>query len=377
MDYNTKKIWKHYERGEFKSAYEILCETIESDPEDGGLYALFGWLEMRLNNDCEKAIGFIKEAFKQNCPKQYYHYVYGEYLLRMQRYEQAIIEYERSVKYEPSVIYYVALAQALTSIKDKRALDIWENILKIDPGNCTALLYFASMAVEDEDFSKALDFLKRAEKRKSKKDAQDLLRIGYIYQQLGDYKHALKYLIRAKDKGLQMGGFFYALDIDLQKNEYFNTSIAMCYAVTGDIINALSFISKVKDTESNSKYYDYIQQTLEYCKKQLFYIAGITKAKKIYGAFSIALSIWPNDSQILAYMASYEMELNHDFELAKNYLNNAFEYAKPETELDLLYQIKGRLLYDCLDEKQEGLEYLRKAVSLNPNEFNKEFTAIP
>ncbi|MCK5565193.1 MAG: hypothetical protein KAJ07_08090 [Planctomycetes bacterium] len=294
MDYKTKKIWKHYERGDFESAYEILCETIKSDPEDGGLYALFGWLEMRLNNDCEKAIGFIKEALKHECPKSYYHSVYGEYLLRMQRYEQAIVEYERSVKYEPSTRYYVALAEALTSIEDKRALDVWEEVLRRDPRNCKALLYFARMSAKDEDFRKALDFLRRAEKRKSN-DVNDLLEIGYIYQQLGNYNHALKYLIRAKDNGVQMG-------------EYFDALIAICYAETGDIKNALRFISKVKDTESNSKNYDFIQESLEYCKKKLFYIAGITDAEKIYGVFSSALSIWPNDSKILAYTASFEMD---------------------------------------------------------------------
>lgn len=83
---------------------------------------------------------------------------------------------------------------------------------------------------------------------------------------------------------------------------------------------------------------------------------------------SIALDIWPDDSRLLAYMADLEMAFKHNYEAGKSYMKRAFECNN--AELDLLYEIKGSLWYDCLNDKKESLACLEKAVSLNRSNFN-------
>jgi len=87
----------------------------------------------------------------------------------------------------------------------------------------------------------------------------------------------------------------------------------------------------------------------------------------------MALEVWPDDSRLLAYMAALEMAFKHNYELGQSYMNKAFECKG--AELDLLYEIKGCLWFDYLNDKREGLACLEKAVALNRKKLNLQSLA--
>lgn len=82
----------------------------------------------------------------------------------------------------------------------------------------------------------------------------------------------------------------------------------------------------------------------------------------------MALEAWPDDSKLLAYMAALEMAFKHNYELGQSYMTKAFECGN--ADLDLLYQIKGSLWFDYLNDRREGIACLEKAVALNCNKLN-------
>jgi len=83
---------------------------------------------------------------------------------------------------------------------------------------------------------------------------------------------------------------------------------------------------------------------------------------------AIALEIFPKDYELLACMARLEIALKHNHKLGREYINKAFANAPKES--DWLYETKGVLWFDCLDEKEEGLACLEKAVGLNRSDTN-------
>jgi tetratricopeptide (TPR) repeat protein len=100
----------------------------------------------------------------------------------------------------------------------------------------------------------------------------------------------------------------------------------------------------------------------------LLWLYGENRNSEAYPMMKKALEIWPNDSILLAYMANLEMQTQQNREKGKFYMEKAFENSNNDS--DWLYQIKGCLWFDFLNEKEEGLACLEKAVSIKRNAAN-------
>jgi len=146
---------------------------------------------------------------------------------------------------------------------------------------------------------------------------------------------------------------------------YLCAIIATSYGRIGDNVNAIRFAGEAGKLSAED---NYVQEVLKYCKEKLFWLVEQDRKSDAYAMMQIGLGIWPDDSRLLAYMAGLEIELNKNYELGKSYMKKAFEFNT--ADLDLLYEIKGALWYDYLNEKGEGLACLEKAVSLNRSSFN-------
>jgi len=198
--YTIKDIRRFYRQGDFKKAYLALLAIIKDYPDNGGMYAIWAELEMRVKNNLSKAEYLINEAHHLGCPEDFYHQVRGNLFWRAHQVEQALTEYERSVSVEPSLDNLLIFAQALSAACDERAIGVWENVLQKDPKNVLAYVYLAREAGRREDLSKALEMVRKAERLKSS-NAEHFYEIGSVYHALEYYEKALEYLLRAKENG--------------------------------------------------------------------------------------------------------------------------------------------------------------------------------
>lgn len=340
-----------YEQRSFQKAYEAFQELVKDYPEDSRMYAMLAYLEMQVGDDLDATEALINKAQTLGCPEDYYHRIRGELMWVKGQHDKALAEYELSVAAEPSSSNLSALATALSDIGDKRAASIWEKVIEKDPENYQTYLHCARDAIKRKEFYKALGMAKLAEYLEPS-NPEVLFGIGYVYQSLKLYRKALEYFLKAQDEGYKDQGYLCAL-------------IAMCYGATDDGANAISFANKAAKLSPKN---NYVQEVLKYCKERIFQFLGENRKSDAYIMMSTAIDIWPDDSKLLASMAGLEMEIKKNYELGKSYMKKAFQCNNASP--DLLYEIKGALWYDYLNEKQEGLACLEKAVSLNRNKFN-------
>jgi tetratricopeptide (TPR) repeat protein len=352
--YTTKDISRFYKQGDFEKAYLALRAIIKDYPDNGGLYAIWAELEMRVKNNLSKAEYLINEAYHLGCPEGFYHQVRGNLFFRKHQVEQALTEYERSVSVEPSLDNLLIFAQALSAACDERAISVWESILQKDPKNVLAYVYLAREAVRRKDLSRALEMVRKAEQLKSL-NAVHVYEIGTVYHILEHYEKAREYLLRAKESSFT----------EQEKLSSLYSQIASCSLRMDDGMMALEHALKAVKIEPKN---DDCQKVLELCKEHIFWLCGEYKYSDAYPMMLIALEVWPDDGELLAYMAVFEMDFKHNYELGQSYMSKAFKCKN--AELDILYEIKGSLWFDYLNDKQEGLACLEKAVALNRNKLN-------
>ena len=112
------------------------------------------------------------------------------------------------------------------------------------PFNADELVEKASNSIAENDFEKALAFLKEAD-AKDENNADILYQIGYVYQHQNDYDNALSFYKKA-------------LDFD-KKNEYIHNSIASIYRQNKEFTSAQMHLrSSIDINDKNAvTYYNY------------------------------------------------------------------------------------------------------------------------
>jgi len=350
--YAKKDLRKFYKEGDFEKAYSILREIRENYSQSGSMYAIWADLEMRVKNNLSRAEYLLGEAKHFGCPQGHYHLVYGDLLWRKGQFEDALAEYEHSIDAEPSISHMLTFGRALSMADDDRAISVLKEILKKNPENCEARIYLGREFGKLGEYHKALEVLQRAKEIQSSNPSV-LLEIGHIYQLLRENNRAIEYYFKAEECGYEKKVVVYA-------------AISDCYCSLGEGTKAIKFAHQAVKIEPENSY---ACEALDNCKKYALYLCGQGLYVDAYPMIEIAIEIWPNDSEILAYMAVLEVCLKHNYKLGENYMNKAFKYEN--AELDFLYRLKGFVWFDCLDDKKEGLRCLQKAVSLNPSDYNR------
>ena len=359
MKYTEKQARDFYKTGQYEKAYAACSDIIKDNPKNGRLYCVLAYLEMRLNNNLDKAQELLEKAKIYESPQGFYYRVYGDLLWRKGKLYEAVNQYERSVENNPSVNNLEAFAEGLSFINDNRASDVWQCVLKENPRSKRAYLYFLQEKAKIGDWDAALEMSHKAEDL-APNDAEVLFGVGCVYYDMKQYERALEYYIKAKNK-------------DYSQKAQLYSSLAACYLGMNNYLKALEHVNLAMDFDKNC---DYVKQILELCREHILYLRYQQKYTEVYPMKDLALETWPKDSLLLAYMAILEMAYKHDYEQGKSYMNKALSYKNNDqntdknTEIDILYEIKGTLWWDYLDVKEEGLACMEKAITLNPKKYN-------
>jgi tetratricopeptide (TPR) repeat protein len=216
-------FWALYNKGAYQEAYALLRDIMEKHPkcfDNGDLCILCADLELRVNDDASRAQQLLDRAREVgHSVVDYYHNVNGNVMLKAGKYDEAVKGYEQSVAMDPSAPNLTMLAQALSMSGDKRAMNVWKEVLEKDPNDCFAHIGVGFEAAKTGDRGKALLMAKRAEKLTS--SAHDISEIARLYYELDEFQSAINAYLDAERRGYEPKGRLYA-------------PIAACYFGSGD-----------------------------------------------------------------------------------------------------------------------------------------------
>jgi len=260
-------------------------------------------------------------------------------------------EHEKNSIADSYVANLTTLADSLMQTDYEQASTIWREIIKKDENNSKAYLGLAWIAGKQAQWSMMLEMAQKANSTKPG-DPQTFFYIGSAYQQLGQHQEAINYFLKARDMHYNEDASFYK-------------RLAWSYFELHNYETAIDYAYQAFQLDHNSFYKDPL---CSYLRKCILWLCREHFDEETYKLLEVPLKIWPDDSLLLAYKAISEMYHKKNYEAGKYYINKAFE--NPIDSLDLLYEIKGSLWFDCLKKQKEGLELLEKAVSLKRNSLN-------
>jgi tetratricopeptide (TPR) repeat protein len=348
---DKQKAIQFLNEGRLEEAYAAFRDVVNNYPEDWLSYDALAYLEINLKKNLEEATNLIEKARDYGCPSTRYHQVRANILWSKGQLEEATLELERAVNADPSVDNLIALANNLMNTNYKRTLPLWQEIIKKYPSNVLAYLALAWIARRETNWTLALAMATKA-RNLQPKNPKVLFAVGQAYQELNQCKYALKYYLEADKQG-------FAEKFIIQG------SLSQCHLQLHNYVKALEHAyeaAKLDPQNSQAK------EPLNKCKEYLLWLCRELRYSEAYPRMETALNIWPDDSKLLACMAVLQMEFKHNYELGQHYMHKALECNN--ADLDLLYEIKGCLWFDHLNDRKEGLACLEKAVSLNPTAFN-------
>ena len=190
----------------------------------------------------EKALNTINKALELDSQKTSVYYLKAKILYTMERYPEAEKEIDTAVVLDmKNFDNYMLYARILSKRGDyKGAVEKIEAAEKIDPADQDLLLMKGVIYKNLDDYRSALKYFNRVTNNSLKKDAY--LEIGESYLQLGNRSKALDYLKKAEKSG----------------NRDAVKLLAGIYYESGDINKAINYYKKVlagnkKDVDSMSK----------------------------------------------------------------------------------------------------------------------------
>jgi len=205
-DYYMHLIAK--ERNQKDSAYDYLKASFYTRPRDIEVYRMV-ILEAAVRKDSEEILSIYNHYNSiHNNPKAIIEMVLA---LQISGYNLDELESFLNNEYEKlkdknnaSEVFaksYTELGKKLLSAgKRKRALMNYEKAIMLDSTNHETLTSMGLLYVNEKNFSKAIDFLKKAANHPDSKDGKPEYAIGLNYVVLGDIENACKYLYLAKFK---------------------------------------------------------------------------------------------------------------------------------------------------------------------------------
>ncbi len=200
------------EKGEFRQAYDILREILETNPrwsKVGDLYVWCADFELTLNDDVHQARKLLEKARKLGCRFMApYLRLHGYVSWRLGEREKGTQELKRCVELDPSITHLKSLGKLLTAEGTPDALSVWERVLEKDPLDCCAHIYLGREAVRSSDRGRALLLLKRAERLNP--SIQDVDEMAMLYYDLAEFRSAIRTYTEADRRGKEPKGPLYA-----------------------------------------------------------------------------------------------------------------------------------------------------------------------
>jgi tetratricopeptide (TPR) repeat protein len=197
----------------------------------GVVYTFWADLELRANNDSQKALELLDKA-KENgfSPTSYDYLLYSKALWKSDP-EGAMRCLEKSIEGDSSLTNLRNFAAALYSVGDKRVRKVAQRILSEDPENCFAHILLALEAARSGERPEALRLVQQAEALSPV--AEESAYIGEVYECLDDFQRAIaRYLQAVEDSSdAWCGGRAYG-------------GVAGCYISLGDARQSRKYLER-------------------------------------------------------------------------------------------------------------------------------------
>ena len=232
-----------YTKGHFREAHTALSKLMATQPrwaKGGDVYALCAELELLTNHDTDKASELLRKAEQIGCSDiGYYYRVKAETLWDAGDHETALQYFERSVATDTRERHLISFAQALSCARDKRALDVWQEVLGKDPQNCLAHIYVGCEAAMSGDTEKALLMAKKAEELHP--SAEETFDLARLYQELREFNTSIDNYLQAKKLGYEELGPLYA-------------AVADCHLSLGDAVLGQKYAKRALRCDPENDY---------------------------------------------------------------------------------------------------------------------------
>ena len=353
---DKEKANQFLQEGRLQDAYEAFTKILPKYAEDWTVYDGLAYLEVNLKNNLERAENLIEKAKELGCPEARYHRMLADIYWRKNQLSEAVSEFEQAATVDRTVENLTAFANSLMKMDYLRAVSVWEEIIQKDPTNTTAYLGLAWIAGQRKDWPMTVK-MAAAAKELAPDNPKVLFQLGRAYQALAQYEQAVDCYLQADKFGFRNKFFFHE-------------NVATCYL---ELKNYTKSFEHAHEAVKLNRRDPTANELLNKCKEYLIWLCVEHRYSEAYPAMLVAIHIWPDDSRLLAYMATLEMAFKDNYELGQSYMRKAFECESGE--LDLLYAIKGCLWFDYLNDNREGLACLEKAVALNHNKHNLQSLA--
>ena len=299
-----KEYHDFYDKGAYKEAYTVLRDIVARNPKlskKGDLYVTFALLELFSNDDTDAAMKFLDKAIKLGCSDMAAYYgILGKVLWRIGDYKKTIQSLEKSVELNPSINNLKILGWYLTSLGDKRAIEIWKRILKKDSKNCIAYVYLAMEAEKAGNKNKANELFKKAEKYAN--SLEEFYELGGIYKRNNYFQKALTFYLKCEEMEYKTHSKLYS-------------EITYCYLKLGEFNKTILYASKALHVDPNN---DYAKYTLLQC----------TEAQINTSLLNDLLEKYPETC--LSYILCAQNYKNNDYTKVNEFLSKAIQ-LKPST----------------------------------------------
>lgn len=243
-----------YDKGAYPEAYGVLRDIMDTQPrwsKIGNMYVWCANLELVINDDVCKARQLLDKARELGCSDMAdYYRVKGYVLWRTGERDKGMQDLEKSIELDARVSNLTTFGRMLSFIDDKRAINIWERVLKKDPKNCLAHIYVGKEAAKFGDRGKALLMAKRAEKLDP--SVEDVLEIGRLFHELGQFQSAVNAHLEANRRGYSDKALLYAC-------------IAACYLSLGQVSTARKYAQWAVRSNPED---DYVKKVWQKCEER-------------------------------------------------------------------------------------------------------------
>ncbi|MBD3156605.1 tetratricopeptide repeat protein [Candidatus Peregrinibacteria bacterium] len=152
-----------YERGELKQAEKKLIQVTSLDQHFHDALHRLGLIYLK-QAQFSKAEALFRQLTTQRDDHAVYHSNLGRALYEQEKFEEALSSYLRSIELDDSRPgRFISTAEVYRKLGNpKKAHDMYETALKLDPTNLDYLLIFAHFLIDQKHYKEALEYLQKA-----------------------------------------------------------------------------------------------------------------------------------------------------------------------------------------------------------------------
>jgi tetratricopeptide (TPR) repeat protein len=362
-----------YLKGAFGKAYAVLDDLIlrQGDSfESGNLHILCAELALRVKNDTCKARQLLDKAHQiGSIDLARYYEVQGRVCCRMGNRDEAIQYLENSIALDPAAGKLITLGLWLSYLDDKRAMDVWKDVLSRDPKNSIARIYAGQEAAKSGDRDKAL--LMAESSKALHPSAEDVFEIGQLYD-----------ILKLPQKALNE--YLHSMELGYKDKSSLFAAISGCYVLLADFGAALRYAARALKVDP---YADSVKDILLWSAEKEGMNSTLKRLAKRHRNTSLAFILFAQEavkqknftmaSEMLHKAESCPLSATEMFYVGRLYANlgnfeRAVEVLLECNRLgydnkDVLYEAIAQC-YFSLGDYDAAIRYAIRVLALDPDE---------